>query len=186
MRQFSTDVQNAINSDFVEYFFLVDLYLNNNYYLTTHSTDISVDGKIYSANGVIMGYDTPRQNSVLNREAYSMSFVDPTDELFDEFRQGVVGKEISVRAGFVSTAGVPLTSTNDLVYVYRGYVDSPSISNDFQSKIATIEGSSPMADLDMVRPFFTTKYGISQYDNTDTCFDRINDGYELQVKWGKI
>jgi hypothetical protein len=186
MRQFSSEVQAAIDQDFIEYFFLVQLNLNSTYYLTTYNSDIVVGGNTYLANGVIFSYDSPRQNSVLDREAYQMAFVDPANELLTEFRNGVVGKSVIVRAGFVSTSGFPLTDENDLVYVYKGYVDAPSISNDFSSKIAKIEGSSPMADFDMVRPFYTTPYGMDQFDTTDTSFDRINDGYELQVRWGKV
>jgi len=186
MRQFSTDVQAALAQEYVEYFFLVELNLNTNYYLTSHSTDLTVDGNLYTANGALFGYEAPKQNSVLDREAYKVSFVDPNNALFLEGRAGIVGKGVNIRAGFIHNTLGPLTIPTDLVYVYTGFVDNPSITNDFDSKIVTIECSSPMADLDIVRPFFTTRFGTDQYDTTDTCFDRINDGYDLQLKWGKV
>lgn len=185
MRTFSTAVSSLLNYDYIEYFILIKMELANTYYLTTHSADITVEGNTYLANGAIFSYDAPKQNSILDRDAYNISFIDPEDSLFSEFKAGVVGKNITVRAGFISPTAGPLTSTTDLVYIYQGYVDSPSIQNDFNSKIVSIQCSSPMADFDMVRPFFTTPYGMDQYAPSDTSFDRINDGYDLQLKWGK-
>jgi len=186
MRQFSTNVQQALSQEFVEYFFLVELNLNNNYYLTTHSTNLTVDGDVYTGNGAIFSYEPPSKNSVVDREAYSISFVDPNHSLLQEAVTGIVGKSVSIRAGFIHETLGPLTNTADLVYVYTGFVDTPTIKNDFNSKILTIDCSSPMADLDAVRSYFTTKYGVSQFDSADSCFDRIHDGYDLQLKWGKV
>ena len=185
MRTFSTNVTNTLDDDFIEHFVLVELELSTNYYLTSFTSDLTVDGNNY-VQGAIFSYDSPKKNSVLDREAYKISFVDPSDEFITEFKTGVVGKRVSIRAGFVSSTLGPLTDPSDLVYVYEGYIDSPKISNDFGSKVAHIECSSPMAKLDTVRPFFTTPYGMDQYSSSDTSFDRVNDGYELQLKWGKI
>jgi hypothetical protein len=185
MRQFSTNVQAALAQDFVEYFFLVELNLNNNYYMTSHSTDLIIDEQVYTGNGAIFSYEPPSKNSVIDRESYKLAFIDPNNNLLQEALQGIIGKNIKVRAGFIHDTLGPLTNEYDLVYVYTGFVDAPSIKNDFESKILTIEGSSPMADLDAVRPYFTTKYGVTQYDTSDSCFDRVHDGYDLQLKWGK-
>ena len=185
MRTFSTAVSQALSQDYVEYFFLIDLELNANYYMTTHAEDITENGHVYTANGAIFNYDPPKQNSIVNRDAYKIAFIDPNNQLFLESKAGIVGKTVKIRAGFVHETLGPLTDPVDLVYVYSGYVDAPSVSNDFETKILSIECSSPMADLDAVKPFFTTKYGIAQYNTGDTCFDRIHDGYSLQLKWGK-
>jgi hypothetical protein len=188
MRLFSQDVIDIIKSDFIEYFILVELNLsNNNYYLTTNKSNVTDnDGKLFLANGAIFEYDSPRQNSVLDREAYRIQFIDPSDELFAEFKQGVINRGVTIRAGFIHPTLGPLTGDTDLVYVYRGYVDAPTIKTDFESKIVEIECSSPMADFDMARPFFTTSYGMDQINTEDTSFDRINEGFELQIEWGKI
>jgi len=185
MREFSSELTAALGQDYVEYFFLIDLYLNSTYHLSTYPSDVTVGSVNYISNGTIFSYDPPRQNTVVDREAYKISLIDPNNSLLAEARAGIVGKDVTIRAGFVGPNG-PLLAEEDLVYVYKGFVDAPSISNDFETKIMNIECSSPMADLDIVRPFFTTKYGIEQFDTTDTCFDRVNDGYNLQVKWGKI
>jgi hypothetical protein len=188
MRVFSTDVLDVINSDFIEYFILVEMNLSNSdYFLTTNKSNVTdSSGNVFLANGAIFEYDSPRQNSVLDREAYKIQFIDPSDELFAEFKQGVINRNVTIRAGFIHPTLGPLTGDSDLVYVYSGYIDAPSISTDFNSKIVEIECSSPMADFDMVRPFFTTSYGMDQINTEDTSFDRINEGFEMQIDWGKI
>jgi len=188
MRQFSSNVQSVLSEDFVEYFLLVDLELPGaTYNLTTHKAAITTDDSVvYSANGAVFEYDSPRQNSALDREAYTIQLIDPSDALFDEFRTGVVNRNVTIRAGFVHSTLGPLTGDLDLVYVYRGYIDSPKISNNFSSKIVELQCSSPMADLDMIRSFWTTENGMDQYNLTDTSFDRINEGYELQLEWGRL
>lgn len=186
MRQFSQDVIQAINQDIVDYFILVDLYLNQPYHLTTYPSNITTDGKTYLANGAIFEYDSPRQNSVLDRKAYTIQLIDPSNTLFNEIRNGVVNADVTIRAGFIHETQGILSDPSDLVYIYTGYVDSPKIQTDFNSKIVELDCSSPMADFDMVRPFFTTAYGMDQFSLNDTSFDRINEGYEIQVSWGKI
>lgn len=186
MRTFSNDVLEALSQDIVEYFLLMELYLNNTYYFTTHSSDVQADGKVFSANGAIFEYDSPRQNSVLDREAYKIQLIDPHDTLFNELRTGVVNKKVIIRAGLIHETKGLLTNLEDLIYVYKGYIDAPKITSDFESKIVELDCSSPMADFDMVRPFWTTSYGMDQYSTTDTSFDRINEGYEIQISWGKI
>ena len=188
MRSFSANVQSILSGDFIEYFLLIDLELAGaTYNLTTHNADIFTDNFItYLANGAVFEYDSPKQNSVLDRSAYTLQLIDPSDVLFNEFRTGVINRPVTIRAGFIDSTLGPLVSDADLVYVYRGYIDAPKITNNFSSKIVELECSSPMADLDMVRSFWTTENGMDQYSTTDTSFDRINEGYELQLEWGKI
>lgn len=187
MRKFSNDVVEALAQDNIEYFILMDLYLNSEYKLTTHAADVTLsNGDTYSANGAIFEYDSPRQNSVLDREAYKIQLIDPRDTLFNELRTGVVNKRVTIRAGLIHETKGLLTNLEDLIYVYKGYIDAPKITSDFESKIVELDCSSPMADFDMVRPFWTTSYGMDQYSTIDTSFDRINEGYEIQISWGKI
>ena len=175
-------------NQFIEYFLLIDLGLAGaTYNLTTHKADITTDdATTYLANGAVFEYDAPKQNSVLDRSAYTLQLIDPSDVLFNEFRTGVINRPVTIRAGFVHPTLGPLAGDLDLVYVYRGYVDAPKLSNNFSSKVVQLECSSPMADLDMIRPFYTTESGMDQYSLNDTSFDRINEGYELQLEWGKI
>jgi hypothetical protein len=187
MRVFTNNIQTLISSDNkIDFFFLITLNLNLTYRLSSLSFDTAYDGNTFLASGAILSVDSPRISSVLDRDSYTIVVADPDDELLAEARTGIVGKGIEVRVGFFNSNGVPLLNVNDTVPVYKGYVDSPQIINDFESKTLSIEGTSPMSDLDLMRAFYTTSTGMDQFDLTDTCFDRIHEGYDLQIRWGKV
>jgi hypothetical protein len=49
-----------------------------------------------------------------------------------------------------------------------------------------LEGTSPMADLDLVKNFIASKNGMDQKSTSDTSFDQIYDGSEITIRWGKV
>jgi len=186
MRQFSTAAQTVIDSDDIRFAFLIKLEFNSNYYLTSYHRDLSYNGNTYLADGGLYEFDSPKFSSVVDRESYTVVISEVVDLMSAEFRANVVGKPISVFVALLDTNGDPLLGTADVLSVYKGYVDSPSITNDFDQKLAIIEGTSPMSDLDMVRSFMSSKSGMDQRSLTDTSFDEIYENKEISVKWGKI
>jgi hypothetical protein len=186
MRQFSSNVQTVLDSDIVKFFFLIKLEFSQDYYLTSHHTDITFDGDIYVADGGLYEYDSPKQSSVVDRESYKIVLSDISNTMINEFRLNVVGKNITVYAGFMDSNGEPLLSTSDMILVYKGYVDSPAIENNWETKTAVLEGTSPMSDLDAVNPFYTSRDGMNQKNQADTSFDDMFQDSEIKLKWGKI
>jgi len=186
MRVFSSAVQTLIDSGNIEYFFLITLEFTNTYRLTSYRSNLEYDGNTYTADGGLFEIDEPKFSSVVDREAYRIVIAEDLDEMFAEFEANVVGKPIDVKVGFVDTNGQPLLGTDDVVSVYRGRADSPAISNDWEEKLAVIEGTSPMADLDAVNVRFTSKDGMDQINTNDTSFDEIYGNREITLKWGKV
>ena len=43
-----------------------------------------------------------------------------------------------------------------------------------------------MSDLDMVKPFISSKDGMDQKSATDTSFDEVYEDNEITLKWGKV
>ena len=187
MRNFSTTVQSIIDSGNIKFFYLIDLYFNSTYHLTSYSRDIDYDGNVYTSDGGLFEIDAPKLSSIVDREAYKVIVADLDDSLLTDIRSNVVGKDILVRLGFINPANnQPLLDPQDIVYVYKGFVDSPEIVNNWESKLASIEGTSPMADLDMVNSYVTSRDSIKQRNPNDTSFDEIYDSSELDLKWGKV
>jgi hypothetical protein len=186
MRSFSSNVQTILNSDNLEFFFLVDLYFNNTYRFTSYSTDLTVASNTYISDGGLFEVDSPDFSSVLDREAYRIVISDLSNNFLAEIRSNVVGKAVEVRAGFIQADGTPNTTTSDLVYIYRGTVDRPTINNDFGEKRVVIEGTSPLSDLDAVNSFMTSKAGMDNVSSTDTSFDEVFDNNEIELRWGKL
>ena len=186
MRTFSTAVSSAFNNDKFKYFFLIKLELNTTYYFTSHSSDIDWAGQTWTSDGGVFEFDSPKFSSILDREAYRVVITDLVDQLSQEFRVGVVGKNITVYVGIVDhLTGLPLTGAGDIINLYKGYVDAPAIENDWDTKFAVIEGTSPMADLDMVRSTMASKDGRDQVSLTDSCCDYLYEDSEINLKWGK-
>ena len=186
MRQFSAAVQTVLDSDLIEYAFLIKLNFNSNYYLTSNGYDVVYDGNTYLANSGLYQFDSPKFSTVVDRESYKVIISELFDEMMPEFKLNVVGKPIEVLVALRDANGDLLLSTGDVLKVYKGTVDKPSISNDFETKLAILEGTSPMSDLDLVKVFITSKDGMDQKSATDTSFDEVYDGSEITIKWGKV
>jgi len=187
MRTFSTTVQDILDSGNIKFFYLIDLYFTNTYRFTSYSEDITYNGATYISDGGLFEIDSPKISSTVDREAYRVVLADLSNQVLAEMRANVVGKSMLVRAGFIDpVTNQPLLGANDIIYVYKGYVDKPEIINDWETKLATLEGTSPMADLDMVNSFVTSRDSMHQRNANDTSFDEIYDSSELDLKWGKV
>lgn len=186
MRTFSSTVEAILNSNNVKFFFLIKLNFNSIYYITSYHQDILFDGNTYNANGGLFEVDSPRFSSVIDREAYRIVVLDNFNQMKQEIESNVVGKPIEVKLGFIDSNGNALTNPDDIISVYKGYVDRPSISNDWDKKVVVFEGTSALADLDMVNSFVTSRDGMDQFSLVDTSFDQIYENSAIEVKWGKL
>lgn len=186
MRTFSSTVESILSSGSINFFFLIKLSFNSNYYITSYSSDIVYDGNTYSANGGLFEVDSPKFSSVVDREAYRVLVLDNLNAMKTEIDNNVIGKPIEVKLGFIDSNGSPILTPADVLSVYKGYVDNPVISNDWDRKVITFEGTSALADLDMVNSFMTSRDGMDQKSSTDTSFDQIYESSAIEVKWGKI
>jgi hypothetical protein len=186
MRTISAATQAVLDSDNVKIIFLMELQFSSTYRFTSYHSNIVYDGNTYLSDGGMFEFDSPKFSSVVDRESYKIVIADQAALMLAEFRANVIGKPISVKVALLDVNGDPMLGVDDVISVYNGFVDSPSISNDFEQKLAIIEGTSPMSDLDMVRSFMTSKAGMDQHSATDTSFDEIYDNKQTTVKWGKV
>lgn len=186
MRTFSTAVQTVLDSDLIEFAFLIKLGFNSNYYLTSNSYDVVYNGNTYLANGGLYEFDSPKFSTVIDRESYRVVISELLNEMLPEFKSNVVGKSIEVFVALQDANGQLLLTTSDVLNIYKGVVDKPSIVNDFETKLAVLEGTSPMSDLDMVKTFISSKDGMDQKSTTDTSFDEVYEDSEIMMKWGKV
>jgi hypothetical protein len=186
MRSFSSAVQTVLDSDRIEFAFLIKLSFTESYYLTSNDTDVEFEGDTYLANGGLYEFDSPKFSNVVDRESYKIVVSELFNEMLPEFRANVVGRPIEVKVALRNSSGELLLNSSDVIPVYRGFVDKPVITNDFDRKLALLEGTSPMADLDMARNFLASKDGMDQRSTSDTSFDEVYDSSEIEIKWGKV
>jgi len=187
MRILSPTVESILDSGNIKFFYLIDLYFTNTYRFTSYTSDIYFKNNNYVSDGGLFEIDSPKVSSAIDREAYRVVIADLSNQMLAEMRANIVGKDILVRAGFINpSTNQPLLSQADVITVYKGFVDKPEIINDWDTKIASIEGTSPMADLDMINSFITSRDSMHQRNSNDSSFDEIYDSSELNLKWGKV
>jgi len=186
MRQFSTAVQQVLDSDYIQFTYLIKLSFNSTYYLTSNSYDLEYKDDVYIANGGVYEFDSPKFSTVIDRESYKIVISEVLNQLYAEFRNNVIGKDIEVFVAIKDSGDQYMLGDDDVLRIYKGTVDKPVITNNFDEKLAVLEGTSPMSDLDMSKPFITSRDGMDQKSSTDTSFDEIYKNSEINLKWGKI
>lgn len=202
MRNLGAVVSALMARSSIKYFFLVSIRG------TDHSSSLPYNitmgnGTTYLADNGLIGVEPPRLSTTVDREAYKIAFADPQFTMKSYFEDGAVGDTVEVRLGFINPTdspivgsdavdvqpGMPFLAMADTIVTYRGTVDNHgyTINFDENSVTATVEGSSPMADLDLVRTFQTSKECLKQFAPTDTAYDQVFDGSEeIIIKWGKV
>ena len=185
MRNFSAAAQAVIDSDQIRYVYLIKLNFLSDYYLTSNSSDVVYEGNTYLAHSGLYEFDSPKFSTIVDRESYKVVISDLFDEMLAEFNYNVIGKPIEVLVALRDASGDLLLGSSDVLRVYKGTVDRPVIANDFEKKLAVLEGTSPMSDLDLVNVFMTSKDGMDQRNASDTSFDEVYDGSEITINWGK-
>lgn len=186
MIQFSSTLIQLLENPVIEAFYLVTV---GTYRTTSYFTDITYDSQLYLSDGKLLSADPPRLSAVVDRELYKIVLADPEYAL-GSLTTNIVGDNFEVRLIFNDpTTGNPYLNPADTILLYKGTVDSNAYAIDTNNagEVAiSISGSSPMADLDLSRPFYTGKEFIRNISNNDTSFDQVYDGSgNVNLRWGK-
>lgn len=197
MRNVSSNVDLLIRSGNAQYFNFVE-FIGKTAPIrdTTLPYDMVFEGNTYSSDNGLFIIEQPRQSTVVDREVYKLTYLDPNFEFRARFETGFVGTQLIVRIGFINTTesvlggaqpGMPLLNPEDCIIAYVGNVDTHGYSTtDDSNVIVAIESSSPMASLSMVKPFNTSKEAQRQVDATDSAYDYIYIGSRsINLLWGK-
>ena len=198
MKTFSSNIQSVIGLDNLSIFYLVQLdYKTGTIYHTNSPMDIDVAGyATFSSDNELLGIDAPKMSSVVDREAYKITYSDNSSSLRTKFELGIVGTSVTVFIGFYNTSaaaiggvqpGLPFTAYTDLVIAYKGFIDSHGYTTDVEGAItAVLECSSPMASLDLTKPLYTSRDAMRQINTSDSSFDDVYTGSKaINLLWGK-
>jgi hypothetical protein len=182
----SETISEILRQPSVESFNLITV---GTYYATDYVHDLTVDGHLFTADGKLMAVDAPRLSTVVDRAVYKASFADPSVIFGSYVDDGIVGVNFEVRVGLINSSGAPLTDLADTILAYKGKVDSAAYSNNMDTVgevVLELTGASPVANLDMVSDFHTSKNFIKDINAADTCFDQIYEGSgAITLRWGK-
>jgi hypothetical protein len=157
---------------------------------------VTIGSDNYTDNHNLLQVDSPRMSATVDKEAYKLTYADPTFDYRALFEKGFTGTPIQVWIGFYNSLttslngilpGRPVNSYADCILAYQGTVDKTSYAvNMDEESIATMECSSPMGALGFTKSLLTSRDSLNQIDTTDTSFDQIFIGSKgLTLLWGK-
>lgn len=195
---YSNNIKQIIDTDNLSSFYLVQIdYKTGTVFHTSTPMDINVVGiGLFSSDNNLKGIEAPRLSAVVDRETYKITYSDNHQELRAKFDQGIVGTPVTVWVGLYNTSdvvingilpGQPFSAKSDLIVAYKGVIDTHGYATDVDTEItALIECSSPMASLDLNKPFYTSKDSMKQINPNDTSFDDVYSGSKaVNLVWGK-
>lgn len=201
--------KNLLASGMYSGFFLIDIDTNGTQmHYTTLPYSVTIGGTVYDANNSLLTVDPPRISNTTDKASYKVVFADPAYEyagLCDTF----INSKISIRGGFNNTTGSPVIGSDTTVYginapildpqhfiiIYKGFVDGATYTmTEEDGVVLTLSCGSPMANLDSVNSFYTTRDALSHrvgyldlFNNPDTAFDYVSlTGIRRSILWGKI
>lgn len=185
MKTYPTEIQNALNSNEFKIFLLVKIgFQGQTIRATSLPYDVVYEDSDYISDAGLIQADNPKQNRIVDNEGYTLTFADNANEFKDLFDLGATGSTVEVKFSVFDSADQPYLDSAATAYI--GRIDEVAIHNDMDTKTAQIKCGSPLADLDVTNPRYTTRDGQDQIDDTDTCFDNIYEGgQEITIKWGK-
>jgi hypothetical protein len=153
------------------------------------------DNKTFLSDGRLVSLDPPQLSSSVDTSSYKIILADSELSLGALFeQQKLIGKTASVRIGFVDLTlpvdqQIPLTNINDTILVYQGQIDSFGYeisSETIGSALMMVNFTSPMASLDLIKPYWGSKNFIQSLSPGDTSFDQVYQGSgKIKLKWGR-
>jgi hypothetical protein len=194
VRQLSANIVNLINNKTVTAFYMVLVQHTGGGFVhfntTSHYSDVTLsNGVTYIADGKLKNADPPQMNTNVDREQYKVILSDPAFADGPIIQQGLVGKVLEVRLGFIDpSTGLPFTNIADTFVVYKGRVDSASYLIDTEEGEVDLQitGVSPMVSLEMVKGYYLSRDNVRAHDTNDSSFDDVYEGSSaIILKWGK-
>ena len=155
---------------------------------TSFSSDLMLADGFYLSSNVLLAIEHPRMTSTVDRDLYKIVLADSTFNFGAIYESSLIGAPAAVRLGIVDH----YTNEPDLqnmFIIYKGIIQGFDYEIDTAERgevTSTITCSNPMADLDAVKPFYTTKDFVRQLNPDDSCFDQIYHGSgSVNLNWGK-
>jgi hypothetical protein len=200
MRNVSANVLTLLSRPSVMHFITVAIGPDKSNWYAYHTTNpggITLsNGEVFMDSASLMHVDAPRLSSNVDREAYKITFADPTFTLRGRIEDGFSNVPVVIRLGFYNTTtgtlggaspGMPLTNIADTIIAYSGVTDTAAYNVEFDGEtMAVLECSSPMGALNMSRSITASKDYLRQINISDTSFDQIYKGSKgLDIVWGK-
>lgn len=162
---------------------------SNGWLKTSHPHDLVFQGETYLSDGALAKVDMPKMTSVVDRQKFSLTMIDSGMAFAADAEAGLVGSVVSVWLSCLDADGKPMLSPTDVILVYRGRIDAPTLqvaTSSSGSALFTIDCASPMADLDRTRTYYASQDYIDSRYPGDTSYAQIYESSgPVSLRWGK-
>jgi len=156
---------------------------------TSYPRDLVYAGKTFVSDGTLAKVDLPKMTSVVDKQKFTITFIDVNFEFATTAEDGLVGQLVSVWMSCNDADDQPILTPADVILVYRGRVDAPAHQVDTQqagSAMFSLDCASPMADLDRVRTFYASQDYFDKNYPGDTSFEQVfATSGPVSLRWGK-
>jgi hypothetical protein len=189
MISLNSTILNLLSQGEVSSFYLVNIA--NTVYTTDYPYDLTVGADTYESSGILVNIEAPALTSSVDSVEYRIMLADSDNSLASVFETAnILSKNATISIGFVDTATKqPLTDPANTVLIYRGRVDSYSKeanTSNYGSTLFVLSCVSPMAALDLKKPYWTSNEFISRYNLNDNSYELSHTGLtKLRLKWGR-
>lgn len=199
MRHISPHIESIFSTNHYQTFYLVTISGNSiDLKYTTYFEDLTVPNLgIFLAQNNLAEFKPPVLENAANREFYKLTFVDADFQLRAVAESNIIGARVRVYMVAINPfsysvggadPGQPLLATEDLTLGFEGTLDTKEYAINPMEQIAifTIECSTPMTSLGLIKSLLTSKDSVSQFDPSDTCYDASYEGSpSTNLLWGK-
>jgi hypothetical protein len=188
MINLSTAISGLLLGDVVEIFYLLDV---DGFRSTSHFSNVTLDGVLFESNGAIVNVEPPQISSTVDRQAFKITLTDVGVPFGSVAENGLLGLPVSLKMGFINPlTDLPFVDAADYLEVYTGEIDGVSYSINTASqgeKLFIISCTSPMSDLDLRRPVYSSNDYMNKNHPGDTCYEQIYEGSgPISLRWGKL
>ena len=151
--------------------------------MTDAPRDLVFDGVIYYSSSRIRAISAPQTQNSIDRDNYSITFVDADKEMRNRFEATHTGVPLIVRVVFRMGDG---SITTEALNVYKGQSATVKWYEQDGDALCAVGFTGQLAQLDATKVTMTTPANQESIDPTDTSMQYSHNAVEDQsIKWGK-
>jgi hypothetical protein len=186
MKKLSTYTENKLQELSLKAYVVVDLNIGAAVYRATSLPyPVTIGGVSYNSNLIkLVGIDYPHQQDSVSRNSYSILLSDLSRDLENLWIAGSgFGSPLTVRVGFL-----PSLEPEDMIIIYKGYIDTILPIDQEESKLLKITGVSPAGNLSYRNPFYNDDDYGKQRNPGDQSFEMVGTTSEESIRlgWGRV
>jgi len=175
-------VTNALASSDLTWSLLVSL--PGGYEATDNPHNLTYDGTVYNSQVMVLEGGSLKRKSDITADSYEVLISNVDQSMYQDYVDvNRVGSQVSVYAAFVDPDDYNLLSSDSVVEVYRGLLDSWVVAEEGEAATMTVRLTSHWSSWKVVKGRFTNTASQTEVYPGDTFFE-YSQQEVLPITWG--